>query len=115
MRLVTLVAVICCTSSQQVFTSLHVKCDFLLAYLKDKHICIHFHFKLRITARQIPQTKHEFVMIHKPNKGPLNGKCGLLYKRKKASPVKHQEHVGDLSFGYAGIVSNEICSSRPNG
>jgi hypothetical protein len=54
-------------------------------------------------------------MIHKPNKSPLSGKCGLLYKRKNASPVKHQEHVGDLSFERAGIVSNEICFSRPNG
>jgi len=94
---------------------LSVTCDFLLAGLKNKHICINFHFELRITARQIPQTEHEFVMIHKPNKSPLSGKCGLLYKRKKASPVKHQEHVGDLSFDCAGIVSNEICSSRPNG
>jgi hypothetical protein len=113
---VTFVAVTCCNSYQQVLTSLHVKCDlgFLLADLKHKHICINFHFKLRITARQKPQTKHKFVMIHKPNKSPLSGKCGLLYKRKKASPVKHQEHV-DLSFEYADIVSNKISSSRPNG
>jgi len=45
---------------------LSVICDFLLADLKNKHICINFHFELRITARQIPQTEHEFVMNHKP-------------------------------------------------
>jgi hypothetical protein len=48
--------------------------DFLLVDLKDKHICINFFFKLRITARQIPQTKCEFVMIHKSNSNPLSGK-----------------------------------------
>jgi len=67
--------------------------------LKDIHICINFRFELRITAR--PQ----FVTIHKPNKSPLSGKCGLLYKRKKASPVEHQKNVGDLSFDCVGIVS----------
>jgi len=87
-----------------------VICDFLLADLKDKHICINVHFELRINARQITQTKHEFVMIHKPHKSPLSGKSGLLYKRKKASPVKHQEHVGDLSFDYVALFQTKFVS-----
>ena len=46
-------------------------------------ICINFCFELRITARQIPQTKHEIVMIHKTNSSPLSGKCGLLHTIKQ--------------------------------
>jgi hypothetical protein len=45
---------------------LSVICDFLLADLKDTHTCINFQFELRITARQMPQTKHRKNICYDP-------------------------------------------------
>jgi hypothetical protein len=69
-------------------------CDFLMADLKEQHICIKFCFKLE---KLHPETKPGFTVMIQQQITVLLVEMPVLStsNKHKANQVKHQQHVGN--------------------